>query len=323
MKFVNMNTIAVCIITCNTRDLLRKCLQSALAEKPDEILVVDNGSADDTVQMLKAEFPSVPVLALEKNIGFGAASNRGIENCRSEHIFLINADVMMMPGSLQPLNNYLESHPETAMIGPRVLNPDRSLQTSCFYYPTPIHIFLYISELYKLVPRVPILKHRTLQKRSNESAGAVPWILGAALAFRRDQIRSMGGFDEKFFLYFEEVDLCYRLALQNMESHFVPQAEVIHVGGGTTVQKRAWFYNMFFTSLAQFYRKHYSKILLAELVLAVKAVAFIKLIRDFLLLGITYDKTKRPVRQVSLEMHRNLVFGRWHQPSTLEPVVPA
>lgn len=318
-----MKTIAICIITCNTRDLLRKCLQSALAENPDEILVVDNGSKDGTVEMLKAEFPSIPVLALEKNIGFGAASNRGIEYCRSEHMFLINADVMMMPGSLQPLNLYLESHPETAMIGPRVLNPDKSLQTSCFYYPTPVHIFLYISELYKLVPRLPILKNRTLQKRSTDSAVAVPWVLGAALAFRRDQILSIGGFDEMFFLYFEEVDLCYRLALQNLESHFVPQAEVIHVGGGTTVQKRAWYHNMFFTSLAQFYSKHYSRSLLAELVLAVKAVAFVKLARDFLLLQITRDEMKRPVRQVSLEMHRNLVFGRWHQPPTTEPVVPA
>jgi GT2 family glycosyltransferase len=318
-----MKRIAVCIITCNTGHLLRRCLQSVLVENPDEILVVDNGSRDGTVEMLKTEFPSVPVLALEKNIGFGAASNRGIENCRSEHIFLINADVMMMPGSLQPLNRYLESHPEAAMVGPRVLNPDKSLQTSCFYYPTPIHIFLYISEFYKLVPHVPLFKDRTLQKKSTDSSVAVPWILGAALAFRRDQILALGGFDEKFFLYFEEVDLCYRLASQNLESHFVPQAEVIHVGGGTTVQKRAWYYNMFFTSLAQFYRKHYSKILLTELVFVVKGVAFIKMVRDFLSLWMTRDETKRPVRQVYLEMHRNLVFGDWHQPSTAEPVVPA
>jgi len=317
-----MNTIAVCIVTCNTRDLLRKCIQSVLPEHPDEILVVDNGSKDGTVEMLKAEFPSIPFLSLPKNIGFGAASNRGIENCHSDHIFLINADVFMMPGSLQPLNQYLETHPETAMIGPRVLNPDKTLQTSCFYYPTPIHIFLYVSEFYKLVPRLPFLKNRTLQKKATESAVAVPWVLGAALAFRREQILNIGSFDESIFLYFEEVDLCYRLAAQNLETHFVPQAEVMHVGAGTTIQKRAWYYNMFFISLAQFYRKHYSRFLLAELIVAVKSVAAVKLVRDFLRLRINHDETRQPLQQVLVEMDRNLAFGNWHHIHTEEPVVP-
>ncbi|HSL43683.1 MAG TPA: glycosyltransferase family 2 protein [Anaerolineales bacterium] len=318
-----MKSIAVCIITCNTRDLLRECLRSVLMENPDEIVVVDNASTDGSVDMLKAEFPSVALVTLEKNIGFGAASNRGIQRCRSEHIYLINADTRVKSGSVQALNRYLEFHPEAAMVGPRMLNPDGTLQTSCFYYPTPLHVFLYISGSYKLIPHLPLLKKRSLQKVASDESMAVPWIHGAALAFRRDQIQSVGGFDENFFLYFEEVDLCYRLTLQGQQMHFMPEAEIIHVGGGTTVQRRAWFYIEFFASLAQFYRKHYSTLLLTELVFIVKLVSFFKLARDTMLKPFVRDAAKRSMLEVNLDIHRSLLFGPWHRRSNAGTVVPA
>ena len=318
-----MRTIAVCIITCNTRDLLRECLRSVLMESPSEIVVVDNGSMDGSVDMLKAEFPSVALVALEKNIGFGAASNRGIQGCRSEHIYLINADTRVKPGSIQALNRYLEFHPEAAMIGPRMLNPDGTLQTSCFYYPTPLHVFLYISGSYKLIPHLPILKKRSLQKVASQTPMAVPWVHGAALAFRRDQIRSLGGFDETFFQYFEEVDLCYRLTLQGQQMHFLPEAEIIHVGAGTTVQRRAWFSIQFFASLAEFYRKHYSTLQLTELVFIVKLMAFFKLARDIIRMPFIHDAAKRSTLEVDLEIQRSLLFGRWYQPSNAGTAIPA
>jgi GT2 family glycosyltransferase len=316
-----VKTIAICIINYNTRDLLRECLHSVLAQNADEIVVVDNASADCSVEMMKAEFPFIPLISLLKNIGFGAASNRGIETCCSEQIVLLNADTQMKPGSLQAFRNYLQDHPQAAIIGPRILNPDGTLQTSCFHFPTPLHIFLYISGLYRSIPRLPILKQRTLQKMTSESARPVPWILGAALAFRRETFEGLGGFDENFFMYFEEVDLCYRLFSQGQQIHFVPEAEIIHVGGGSTTQKRAWSYIQFFASLARFYRKHYSKSLLAEMVLIVKAVAFFKMVRDSLLLQITHDETKKSALEVNLEIHRNLFFGGWHRLSSAERVI--
>ena len=317
-----MKTIAVCIINYGTGDLLRECLHSVLIQNPDEIIVVDNASTDNSVEMMKAEFPSIPLIALEKNVGFGAASNRGIKNCRSEHILLLNADTMMKPGSLQALNRYLETHPHVSMIGPRVLNPDGTLQTSCFYYPTPPHVFLYISGFYQLIPRLPILKKWSLQKAVSKKAMAVPWVLGAALAFRREAFEILGGFDESFFLYFEEVDLCYRLFLQGKQIHFVPEAEVVHIGGASTAQKRTWFSIQFFRSLANFYRKHFSRLLLLELVFMVKAVAFFKVAHDLILLPFIGNATKRSAMQESLDIHRNLLSGRWHRRSNTGPTVP-
>jgi GT2 family glycosyltransferase len=312
-----VKAIAVCIINYNTGDLLRECLHSVLAQNADEIVVVDNASADCSVEMMKGEFPSIPLIALQKNIGYGAASNRGIEKCCSEQIVLLNADTRMKPGSLQALRNYLDDNPQAAIIGPRILNPDGTLQTSCFHFPTPLHIFLYISGLYRSIPRLPILKQHTLQKMTSESARPVPWILGAALAFRRETFERLGGFDETFFMYFEEVDLCYRLFSQGKQIHFVPGAEIIHVGGGSTTQKRAWSYIQFFASLAQFYRKHYSKPLLTKMVFTVKAVAFFKLVHDFLLLKITGDTTQQSTLAVDLDIHRELLIGQWHRGSNV------
>jgi GT2 family glycosyltransferase len=318
-----MKTIAVCIINYNTRDLLRACLQSVLLQNADEILVVDNASTDGSVDMVRTEFSSIRVLRLEKNIGFGAASNRGIENCRSEHIFLLNADAMMLPGSLQSLNKYLEVNKHAAMIGPRVLNPDGTLQTSCFHYPTPLHIFLYISGIYKFIPRIPVLRKHTLQKVAGDSAMAVPWILGAALAFRRETFESLGGFDETFFLYFEEVDLCYRMSVKGQQIHYMPESEIIHVGGASTVQQRARFYLMFFASLAEFYRKHYSKFLLIQLVIIVKFFALFRMARDFLLLQTAKDATKQSDLKTNLTIYQDLVFGHWDKRAGQATAVPA
>jgi GT2 family glycosyltransferase len=318
-----MKTVAVCIVSHNTRDLLRECLLSVLTEKADEIIVVDSASTDGSVAMLQEEFPSIPVIILDKNVGFGAASNQGIQHARSDHLILLNADTRMKPGSLQALNHYLEIHPQAALIGPRILNPDGTLQTSCFHFPTPLHIFLYVSELFRWIPRLPILRQRTLQKINRETAVAVPWILGAAVAFRREQIQQLGGFDERFFMYFEEVDLCYRLSSQGQQIHFVPEAEIIHVGGGSTTQKGSWPYVQFFASLAQFYRKHYSRALLTKMVLIVKVVALFKLIGSSLLMVATRDGLKQSVLKMNVEIQRNLLLGDWHQHADMRTVADA
>ena len=313
-----MKTVAVCVINYNTRDLLRECLHSVLPEAVDEILVVDSASTDGSVEMLKAEFPSISVISLEKNKGFGSAANLGVASCRSEHIVLLNADTRLTPGSLQVLNTHLESHPRAGVIGPRILNPEGTPQTSCFHFPTPIHVFLYISGLYQLIPRLPLVKERSLQKMGTESAKAVPWILGAAIAFRRETFEALAGFDEAFFLYFEEVDLCYRLSLQGQEVHFVPQAEIIHVGGASTTQHRNWSYIQFFASLAQFYRKHYAEFMLTGMVFIVKGVSLLKLAWDFLLLKMTPDGAARSALVADLAIQRELLFGPWQRRSKVE-----
>jgi GT2 family glycosyltransferase len=308
-----MKTTAVCIVNYNTRDLLRACLHSTLAENPNQIVVVDNASTDGSAAMVKAEFPSVKLISLEKNIGYGAASNRAVESCYADHILLLNGDILMKPGTLRTLSRYLEAHKFAAVLGPRIYNTDGTLQTSCFYFPTPLQIFLYLSGFYRWIPRIPLLQKRSLQAGSASSARVVPWVLGAALAFRRLTFEAMGGFDESFFMYFEEVDLCQRLSKKGQQIHFAPEAEIIHVGGASTEQERARMNLQYFASLAKYYRKHYPKLFLLELVLMVKFFAFLGLARDFLLLKTTRDAVKQLDLKTRLIVHQGLLFSGWNR----------
>jgi GT2 family glycosyltransferase len=319
-----MKTTAICIVNYNTRDLLRTCLHSVLEENPDEIIVVDNASTDGSAAMVKAEFRMVRLISLEKNIGYGAASNRAIEDCRADHILLLNADTILSPRSLRTLSCYLETHKNASILGPRICNADGTIQTSCFHFPAPLHIFLYLSGLYKLIPHIPGMRNRTLQASSaSNSARIVPWVLGAALAFRRETFERVGGFDESFFMYFEDVDLSYRLSGDGQQVHFVPEAEIIHVGGASTEQQRASMQLQYFASLEQFYRKHYSNFLLSELVLIVKFFAFLRLARHLLLLQTTRDVRKQSDLRTNLAVDQDLLFGRWNRHANRRSIIPA
>jgi GT2 family glycosyltransferase len=270
-----MKTTAVCIVNYNTRSLLRDCLHSVVQENPAETVVVDNASTDGSAEMAAAEFPAVTFIRLSENIGYGAAANQAVAYSGTDYVLLLNSDTRLKQGTVPALSNYLETNECAAVVGPRLVNPDGSLQTSSFHFPTPIHIFLYLTNLYNFIPHTPVLRKRSLQVLPGSSARRVPWVLGAALAFRRRVFDSASGFDESFFMYFEEVDLCYRLARQGWQVHFAPVTEVIHVGGASTKQCGPEMSGQYFTSLTQFYRKHYSWLRLAELTLMVNFFALV------------------------------------------------
>lgn len=316
-----MKTTAVCIINYNTRELLRACLQSVLPEFPTEIIVADNASSDGSADMVRAEFPAVKLIRLEKNIGYGAAANLAVERCYADYILLLNSDTVVTPGTLRALSRYLEVHKLAAVVGPRISNSDGTPQTSCFHFPTPVHILLYLSGLYRWIPRIPFIRKRTLQANAQNTNRVVPWVLGAALAFRRLTFESIGGFDQSFFMYFEEVDLCQRLARKGQQVHFAPEAEVIHVGGASTAQARTAMNLEYFASLETFYRKHYPKLRLSELVFIVKFFAFLHLIRDGLRLPMTRNAVKRSNLRTNLVMHQDLLSGRWQRGASRGTVI--
>lgn len=313
-----MKTITVCIVNYNTRDLLRECLHSVLAENPAEILVVDNASTDSSVEMVKVEFPSVQLVTLRKNLGYGAAANRAIVDCRADFVLLLNSDTRLQPGALEALIRYLEANESAAIVGPRIVNPDGTLQTSSFHFPTPVHIFLYLSNLYRFIRYIPGLRKRSLQALSSNSAIVVPWVLGAVLALRRQAYESVGGFDESFFMYFEEVDLCYRLAKRGWQVHLAPVAEIVHVGGASTEQQPAAMKLQYFASLAHFYRQHYSWLRLAALFLLVQCFALSRLVHTTLLLQITRNKSKKASLNRSMSVYRRLLRGRWWRKQSKE-----
>jgi GT2 family glycosyltransferase len=248
--------MAVAIINYNTRQHLRACLESVHLDQPSEVIVVDNASTDGSAEMVQAEFPDVQLIARQDNPGYGAASNEAIAASRSEIILLLNSDTRLRPGGLDSLADFLDQHPRTAVLGPRLLNIDGSLQHSCFPWPgARVVLFEELIGSARLAG-LPVVREQFLRTWAHDRPRKVPWVLGAALAIRRDAFQQVGGFDPAFFMYFEETDLCRRMWDEGWEVHFSPAAEIEHLGGASTSQKRTEMYARLYQSMSQFVRKH-------------------------------------------------------------------
>lgn len=283
----------IAIVSHNTCDHLHACLATVRPELPNDIVVVDNASTDGSVSMVRRDYPGVVVYANAANPGYGAAANQAVAACRSKYVLLLNSDTRLAPGTVRALSAYLDQHPRAAIVGPRLLNPDGALQPSCYSFPTPLHVFLEESTLIRIVRVIPGLRNGFQRTWSHAHSRVVPWVLGAALALRREAFEALGGFDESFFLYAEEIDLCYRMHAAGWETHFTPEASVIHVGGASTRQRRADMSLQFFRSLAHFYRRHYSGWRLAQLISIMKIIALARWLRDIARLCLTPDRRRR------------------------------
>ncbi len=279
----------IAIVNHNTCEELRACLATIDPRWVTQVLVVDNASTDDSVAMVRRDYPWVALQLNQTNPGYGAAGNQAIAACRGKYVLLLNSDTRLFPRTLPALNAYLDQHPRAAIVGPRLLNPDRSLQPSCYSFPTPFQVFLEESTLIRLIRMIPGLRNGFQRTRSQTHNRAVPWVLGAALAIRRKPFEAIGGFDESFFLYAEEIDLCYRLRAAGWETHFTPEAAIIHVGGASTRQRRAEMALQFFRSLTHFYRCHYSDFQLTQLIWVMKSIALARWLRDAARLHWTFD----------------------------------
>jgi GT2 family glycosyltransferase len=277
---------AVVIVSFNTVELLRACLKSVLKQSPAEVIVVDNASSDGSAEMVRTEYPAVVLQVNQTNVGYGRAANQAIANSAAKYVLLLNADTVLETGALMQLQTYLDVHSEAAVVGPRLLNPDRSLQSSCRSFPRPL-------SLYPLIKRVPMWRTHYLLTWEHNRDRAVGWLTGAALAIRREAFNSAGGFDESYFMYFEEVDLCCRLRQKGWQIHFTPTAEITHVGGASTRQCHPEMEVALYTSTKLFYRKHSSGILLLLSIVTFKCKRLGRLIRDSVRLYITKDPESR------------------------------
>ena len=226
-------------------------LESLKAQPVSQIIVVDNHSSDDSLQILR-QFSSVHILANEENVGYGSAANQAIEVCSTPYILLLNVDVVPHPQSLQILEEYLESHPEVAIAAPQLLFPDGKLQSSLRKFPSPFSLALYLSYLDRIIPsryRLPLEEHHQLRE--------VDQPMGAALMIRKSALEEVGVFDPQFFLYMEEVDLCYRIRQKGFKIIYLPEAKMTHLAGGSSAQAWERSQRNFFDSTFRYFRKHF------------------------------------------------------------------
>ena len=306
-----MNDISVAVISYNTRELLRRCVASVFADGGNDVVVADNGSTDGTVEMLHQEFGQVQVFVDRSNPGYGSASNAAIERCRSEYVLLLNSDTVLCPGALRTLRTYLDAHPRVAIVGPRLLNSDGTLQRSLHQFPTPLVTLLDYSWVGPLVGRGPGLRKLYVASDPHDTERAVAWVTGAALAIRKSAFQSIGGFDPSFFMYYEEVDLSYRLHRAGWETHFTPAAEVMHVGGASTSQQRGPMYAQQIGAAIQYSERHQSEVGVMLTTFALRFSLASRLVGDTARLAFTRDGARRQRLRDNVALLRGMVRGPW------------
>lgn len=227
-----MTDVSILIVHFNTPGLLRQTLKGIFRVNPCvtyEVIVVDNNPKVRVKEMVAQEFPTVQCLVSEENVGFGCGMNKAMEVATGRYFFVFNPDMILMPGALETLKDFMETHPDVGMAGPRLLNPDGSIQHSAYRFMEPMVI------VYR---RVPLLREMSFARRAVEQylmAGEdlsqtrdVDYLLGAAMFVRRRAVEQVGGFDPAFFVYFEDQDWCRRFWLAGWRVMYNPDVSLIH-----------------------------------------------------------------------------------------------
>lgn len=228
--------LSVVVVSWNTRALLADCLASVFATPGPvlEVWVVDNGSADDSREMVERDFPHVRLIANRENLGFAAANNQALERAGGRHVLLLNSDTRVLDDALARLVAFLDDHPEAGACGPRLLNADLSLQRSGRAFPG-----LRAAAL-ALVPLPGALRSvlaSPLEKRDHDQLAEVDDLTGAALCVRRAALDQVGALDPGFFFFGEDVDLCWRLAAAGWKRYYLPEARIVHVLAGSHARR--------------------------------------------------------------------------------------
>ncbi len=236
----NQCNLSVIIVNYNTAELLAKCLRSIEADAPckTEIVVVDNASRDSSVKLVREEFPDVRLIANNHNSGFAKANNQAAKGTTGRYLYFLNPDTELKPGAFQSMLNFMDSHPDIGLAGTRIVNPDGSPQPSVeMHYPG----------------------ERSAKNDLIDVKGEIAWVLGASMIIRRNFFNELRGFDEAFFLYGEEQDLCLRVRKAGFPIGYIPDAVVVHWGGKSeTGVPSVQVWNKKLDAEFVFYHKHYS-----------------------------------------------------------------
>ncbi len=226
--------VSIIVVSWNTRDILRDCLKSVYEQTSDisfEVIVIDNASSDDSVFMVKSEFPHVVLIENKDNRGFAAANNQGMQIANGRYVLLLNSDTIVLDGAIQKTLAFADQHPDAAVVGCKVLNPDGFLQPTCFMYPSLLNLFLSSTYLYKIFPRSRFFGRERMTWWDRDDVREVEVVTGCFMLVRTEAIEQVGIMDESFFMYAEETDWCYRFNKAGWRLLFTPNAQIIHLGG--------------------------------------------------------------------------------------------
>jgi GT2 family glycosyltransferase len=255
--------LSICIVNYKARDYLRDCLGS-LAENNcnlnTEIIVVDNGSCDGVAEMLESQYPSVKLILNETNLGYTIPMNQALKAARGRYLMQLNPDTLILPGSIDRLVEFMDQRSEIGICGPKVLDPDGSLQKPCRRGDSrPWAVITYFSGLYRLFPKTKLFGGYLLNYYDENTTHEVDGVSGSCMLIRREVIQQIGYLDERFFAYQEDADYCFHARKAGWKVYYLPVAQIIHYGGrgGSRVEPYRSIYE-WHRSYWRHYRKNYA-----------------------------------------------------------------
>jgi GT2 family glycosyltransferase len=258
--------VSVCIVNWNTRDLIDQCLGSIYRTRQQasfEVVVVDNGSQDDSPRLIAEQYPRVRLIRNAENRGFGGANNQAIRASRGRYCLLLNSDTLIFDGTLDAVIAFMDAHPDAAVVTGKVFKTpaaDEIVPSYASTTPTPGILFfndlISITGLKKLFPDSALIRRWTWTGWHPEQEQEVATITGACMGVRREATETVGLFDEAFFMYMEETDWCYRFLKAGWKIYYTPDVSIVHLCEGSS-RLRNDRDRLYYRSLRRFFRKHY------------------------------------------------------------------
>jgi len=279
-------TITISIVSYNSLNFLRECLDSILKDPPAleyEIIVVDNASCDGTVEFVRKNYPEITLISNSRNIGFAAANNRAIEKSNSKYILLMNSDCRVYKKSLDNLVEFMEKNPGVGITGPKIVNSDGTIQLSCRRFPSLLNAAAH-TILADIFPHNPFSKKYKLADICRDNTFKVDWVSGSCMIIRKKSLEDTGVLDEKYFMYVEDLDICYRMWQKNWEVYYYPKALIMHHVAGSSSGKKIKSSFRMQKSVFYFFWKNYRKdwriILIPLLILILGFRLFLSIVKN-------------------------------------------
>lgn len=289
--------ISLVIVNYNVKEYLANLLHSVYRAQGQfrlQIFVVDNFSADGSIPFLKKRFPEVIYIENDTNVGFGKANNQAIRQCEGKYTLIVNPDVLISEDTLQVLYDHMERRPETGACGCKILNPDGSFAPeSRRSIPTPMKAMYKVLGLTRIFPNSRRFASYYMGDKDENTSSEIEVLSGSFMFYRTDLLKSLDGFDERFFMYGEDIDLCYRTLQAGYKIDYVPETSIIHYKGESTKKENLRYIITFNKALYQFFEKHYSYGYSFFFRLFILAGIVIKSIGSYVVT--IFNKTLRPV----------------------------
>jgi len=231
--------VSIVIVSFNTRELTRQCLESVekyAAGIPHEVFVIDNASTDGSADMVTGKFPWVHLIRMTENKGFAGGNIPGMKKAQGRYVLLLNSDAFLAEMVLKNTISYLDQNPKIGILGCKLTNPDGSMQPSARMLPSPLNKVLHITGLAARFPKSRFFGRVDYTWWDHSEPRSVGWVVGAFFIIRQETIHDIGFLDDHYFLYFEEIDYCLTARRAGWDVVFYPYAEVVHLGGQSTVK---------------------------------------------------------------------------------------